>query len=91
MSADNHQVPIEIRGLTKHFGSVRALDGLDLTVREGEVHGFLGPNGAGKSTTLRILLGLVKADGGSVRLLGTPSTCTATSPMFQAMSHCGRR
>ncbi|AGL26706.1 putative tetronasin-transport ATP-binding protein ABC transporter [Mycobacterium tuberculosis CAS/NITR204] len=52
MSADNHQVPIEIRGLTKHFGSVRALDGLDLTVREGEVHGFLGPNGAGKSTTL---------------------------------------
>lgn len=70
MSADNHQVPIEIRGLTKHFGSVRALDGLDLTVREGEVHGFLGPNGAGKSTTLRILLGLVKADGGSVRLLG---------------------
>lgn len=96
MSADNHQVPIEIRGLTKHFGSVRALDGLDLTVREGEVHGFLGPNGAGKSTTLRILLGLVKADGGSVRLLAvtpgpTPSTCTATSPMFQAMSHCGRR
>lgn len=70
MSADNHQVPIEIRGLTKHFGSVRALDRLDLTVREGEVHGFLGPNGAGKSTTLRILLGLVKADGGSVRLLG---------------------
>lgn len=70
MSADNHQVPIEIRGLTKHFRSVRALDGLDLTVREGEVHGFLGPNGAGKSTTLRILLGLVKADGGSVRLLG---------------------
>lgn len=43
MSADNHQVPIEIRGLTKHFGSVRALDGLDLTVREGEVHGFLAP------------------------------------------------
>lgn len=97
MSADNHQVPIEIRGLTKHFGSVRALDGLDLTVREGEVHGFLGPNGAGKSTTLRILLGLVKADGGkrcgcwAVTPGPTPSTCTATSPMFQAMSHCGRR
>ncbi len=62
--------PIEIRGLTKRFGAVQALDGLDLTVRAGEVHGFLGPNGAGKSTTIRILLGLVKADGGSVRLLG---------------------
>ncbi len=62
--------PIEIRGLTKNFGAVRALDGLDLTVHEGEVHGFLGPNGAGKSTTIRILLGLVKADGGTARLLG---------------------
>lgn len=62
--------PIEIRALRKNFGVVRALDGLDLTVREGEVHGFLGPNGAGKSTTIRILLGLVRADGGTVRLLG---------------------
>ncbi|MGH3563324.1 MAG: ATP-binding cassette domain-containing protein [Mycobacterium sp.] len=62
--------PIEISGLTKNFGAVRALDGLDLTVREGEVHGFLGPNGAGKSTTIRVLLGLVKADGGTARLLG---------------------
>jgi ABC-2 type transport system ATP-binding protein len=61
---------IEINGLIKRFGSVQALDGLDLTVREGEVHGFLGPNGAGKSTTIRILLGLVKADGGTARLLG---------------------
>lgn len=61
---------IEIRGLTKNFGKVRALDGLDLTVREGEVHGFLGPNGAGKSTTIRILLGLTRADSGTVRLLG---------------------
>ncbi|OBK15987.1 ATP-binding cassette domain-containing protein, partial [Mycobacterium asiaticum] len=69
MSA-NHLAPIEIRGLTKNFGSVRALDGLDLTVAEGEVHGFLGPNGAGKSTTIRILLGVVKADGGTARLLG---------------------
>ncbi len=66
----NHQAPIDVRGLTKNFGKVRALDGLDLTVHEGEVHGFLGPNGAGKSTTIRILLGVVKADGGSVRLLG---------------------
>ena len=63
-------IPIEIHDLTKNFGAVRALDGLDLTVREGEVHGFLGPNGAGKSTTIRILLGVVKADGGTVRLLG---------------------
>lgn len=62
--------PIHIRDLTKNFGAVRALDGLDLTVREGEVHGFLGPNGAGKSTTIRILLGLVKSDGGNARLLG---------------------
>lgn len=69
MPVDSY-APIEIRGLTKNFGAVRALDGLDLTVREGEVHGFLGPNGAGKSTTIRVLLGLVKADSGSVRLLG---------------------
>ncbi|MGH3966583.1 MAG: ABC transporter ATP-binding protein, partial [Mycobacterium sp.] len=70
MSVDSSQTPIEINGLTKNFGAVRALDGLDLTVREGEVHGFLGPNGAGKSTTVRILLGIVKADGGTARLLG---------------------
>jgi ABC-2 type transport system ATP-binding protein len=69
MPVDN-SAPIEIRNLTKNFGAVRALDGLNLTVRAGEVHGFLGPNGAGKSTTIRILLGLVKADGGNVRLLG---------------------
>ena len=61
---------IDIRGLEKSYGSVRALDGLDLSVRRGEVHGFLGPNGAGKTTTLRILLGLLKADSGKVELLG---------------------
>jgi ABC-2 type transport system ATP-binding protein len=61
---------IQVRGLTKNFGRARALDGLDLVVNEGEVHGFLGPNGAGKSTTIRILLGLVRADAGTVRLLG---------------------
>jgi ABC-2 type transport system ATP-binding protein len=60
---------IEIAGLMKSFGRTRALDGLDLTVRSGEVHGFLGPNGAGKTTTLRVLLGLLHADGGMVRLL----------------------
>ena len=61
---------IEISELVKNFGRVRALDHLDLEVRSGEVHGFLGPNGAGKSTTIRVLLGLLRADSGSVRLLG---------------------
>jgi ABC-2 type transport system ATP-binding protein len=61
---------IEISGLVKTFGHVRALDGLDLTVEAGEVHGFLGPNGSGKSTTIRVLLGLLRADAGEVRLLG---------------------
>jgi ABC-2 type transport system ATP-binding protein len=61
---------IRVKELTKTFGKVRALDGLDLTVRPGEVHGFLGPNGAGKSTTLRILLGLIRATGGHVELFG---------------------
>lgn len=63
-------LPIEASGLVKSFGRTRALDGLDLTVRTGEVHGFLGPNGAGKSTAIRILLGLLRADAGKVRLLG---------------------
>lgn len=70
MRAEHPWPAIEIRGLEKNFGAVKALNGLDLTVYAGEVHGFLGPNGAGKSTTLRILLGLVKADSGTVRLLG---------------------
>jgi ABC-2 type transport system ATP-binding protein len=61
---------IEVSGLRKSFGRTVALDGLDLAVRAGEVHGFLGPNGAGKSTTLRVLLGLLRAEGGTVRLLG---------------------
>jgi ABC-2 type transport system ATP-binding protein len=61
---------IDIKGLVKTFGHVRALDGLDLHVETGEVHGFLGPNGAGKSTTIRVLLGLLRSDAGEVRLLG---------------------
>src|SRR5690606_14118540 len=61
---------IDISGLVKKFGHTRALDGLDLQVSAGEVHGFLGPNGAGKSTTIRVLLGLLRSDGGSARLLG---------------------
>jgi ABC-2 type transport system ATP-binding protein len=61
---------IETIGLEKNFGRVRALDGLDLSVQEGNVHGFLGPNGAGKSTTIRILLGLARASGGSATVFG---------------------
>ena len=61
---------IAVSGLVKTFGSTRALNGLDLTVRAGEVHGFLGPNGAGKTTTIRILLGLLRSDGGTASLLG---------------------
>lgn len=61
---------VRIEGLVKQFGRFRALDGLDLDVRSGEVHGFLGPNGAGKSTTIRILLGLMRHDGGQIMLFG---------------------
>ena len=60
---------ITISGLVKRFGPTVALDGLDLRVARGEVHGFLGPNGSGKTTTIRVLLGLIRADEGSVRLL----------------------
>jgi len=61
---------IAVSDLVKTFGPTRALDGLDLSVETGEVHGFLGPNGSGKSTTIRVLLGLLRADSGTVRLLG---------------------
>ena len=65
---------IEARDVVKTFGSTRALDGLDLVVAFGEVHGFLGPNGSGKSTTIRVLLGMLRADSGRVRLLGLIGT-----------------
>src|ERR1700754_43577 len=61
---------IDVAGVVKTFGPVRALDGLDLQVSTGEVHGFLGPNGAGKSTTIRVLLARLRADAGTARLLG---------------------
>ena len=64
--------PIRIRGLVKTFGSTRALDGLDLEVAAGEVHGFLGPNGAGKSTTMRMITGTLQPDEGSVLFDGVP-------------------
>ncbi len=69
---------ISVSGLVKTFGRTRALDGLDLTVRDGEVHGFLGPNGAGKSTTIRVLLGQLRADDGQARLLGGDPWADAT-------------
>jgi ABC-2 type transport system ATP-binding protein len=70
---------IRTDGLVKAFGRTRALDGLDLTVRTGEVHGFLGPNGAGKTTTIRVLLGLMRADAGTARLLGGDPWADATT------------
>jgi ABC-2 type transport system ATP-binding protein len=68
--AHGRTAAISVSGLVKTFGPTRALDGLDLTVATGEVHGFLGPNGAGKTTTIRVLLGLLRADSGRAELLG---------------------
>lgn len=67
---DSDEHAVVLRGLTKTFGSFRALDGLDLTVETGETHGFLGPNGAGKSTTIKILFGLLAKSGGQATVLG---------------------
>ena len=69
-TATTEQNAVDVHGVDKNFGRFRALDGLGLTVRTGQVAGFLGPNGSGKSTTIRILLGLLRADAGRVRLLG---------------------
>ena len=66
----NDENSISVSGLVKTFGKTRALGGLDLSMRNGEVHGFLGPNGAGKSTTLRVSLGLIRKDSGEASLLG---------------------
>ena len=63
--------PVEVRGLVKRYGALAAVNGVDLTVEAGDVYGFLGPNGAGKTTTLRVLLGLIHRDAGSVRLFGS--------------------
>lgn len=70
MPATESGPAILVQGLVKRFGAFRALDGLDLRVETGEVHGFLGPNGAGKSTTIRVLLGLLRPTAGTVSLLG---------------------
>ena len=69
---------IETRGLTKTYGTVRALDGLDLSIPRGGVYGVLGPNGAGKSTLFRILLGLIRATDGSASVRGGASPRSAT-------------
>ena len=62
--------PIEVRGLTKRYGEIVAVDGVDLTIERGDVFGYLGPNGAGKTTSLRMMLGLIRPSAGSVRLFG---------------------
>jgi ABC-2 type transport system ATP-binding protein len=69
---------IELRGLRKRYGRTTALDGLDLTVTQGEIFGFLGPNGAGKSTTIRILLGLIRANSGTATVFGLPAGTVAS-------------
>lgn len=70
MTESGHELAVTVSGLEKSFGRTKALTGVDLNVARGDVAGFLGPNGAGKSTTLRVLLGLLRADGGTARVLG---------------------
>ena len=64
------ELAVETHGLTRDFGTFRAVDGIDLAVPAGSLYGFLGPNGAGKSTTIRCLTGLIRPSGGSMRILG---------------------
>ena len=64
---------MEVRGLKRHFGKVPAIDGVDLNVHEGEIYGFLGINGAGKTTTIRILMGIIAAEAGTISILGEPT------------------
>ena len=80
-----HGWAIETVGLTKRFGPVLALDGLDLTVPPGETFGFLGPNGAGKSTTIRLLLNLIRPTAGSASVLGGPAGEPATTARIGAL------
>ena len=68
---------LEIHDLTKAYGRFQALDHLNLEIEEGELFGFVGPNGAGKTTTIKILVGLLRADGGSVKIDGQPMNCKA--------------
>src|SRR5688572_10525665 len=70
MKLSNHTLAIEATGLSKSFGDVQAVDGVDLSVRTGSVYGVLGPNGAGKTTTIKMLATLLRPDSGSARVLG---------------------
>ena len=65
--ASANGTPVEVRGLSKHYGEVVAVDGIDLTVEPGDIYGCLVPNGAGKTTTLRMVLGLIRRDAGMMR------------------------
>lgn len=71
-ASDAAESLLEVRGLRRRFGNLAAVDGVDLTVRRGEVYGFLGVNGAGKTTTIRLLMGILSADAGAFKLLGKP-------------------
>jgi len=75
------QTVLQTRGLAKHFGQVRAVDGVDLGVRRGEVYGFLGPNGSGKTTTIGMLLGLIHPTAGAVELFGQAVSPERTRPL----------
>jgi ABC-2 type transport system ATP-binding protein len=70
MNNNRNEYAVMTKGLTKSYGKVRALKGVDLEVRRGEIFGFLGPNGAGKTTTIRCLMDLIRPDAGSARLMG---------------------
>lgn len=72
-------VVLEVRGLRRHFGKVPAVDGVDLTVHEGEIYGFLGINGAGKTTTIRTLMGIIAAEEGTISLLGETTRRTSVA------------
>src|ERR1700749_5140680 len=71
---------VQARGISKSFGEVVALDGVDLAIAPGEVHGLVGPNGAGKTTLLGLLLGLAEADAGELEILGRPVRRTLALP-----------
>ena len=81
---------IEARGLVKVYGENRALDGIDLTIRRGQVFGFLGPNGAGKTTTIRILATLTRPDGGTARVLGHEVLTEADASPGSGVAVAGR-
>jgi ABC-2 type transport system ATP-binding protein len=80
---------LQTRGLTKHFGPVRAVDGVDLAVRRGEIFGFLGPNGSGKTTTIGMLLGLIHPTAGEAELFGQPVSPERTRPLRRVGSLVG--